>query len=192
MGTKEEFNSEVTQACQTRNTLQGLLARLPQAEDEERLILEKSLGPALVSYQHQVRRLKEMQETEASALTVREVNRREREVGILATDLALIENGLKTKQVEMQQIASPQELLALERLEDAVHGVLQASQTTYQVLRDDNRYLTQIHNRLEWETTELHSLTKRAQSLTEATSEKCLGYVIIGLVILLVLQLILL
>lgn len=192
MGTKEEFNSEVTQACQTRNALQGLLARLPQAEDEERLVLEKSLGPALASYQHQVRRLQELQTAEAPNLTVREVNRREKEVGILATDLALIENGLKTKQIEMHQIASPQELLALERLGDAVHGVLQASQTTYQVLRDDNRYLTQIHNRLDWETTELQSLTKRAQSLTEATSEKCLGYVIIGLVVLLVLQLILL
>ena len=192
MGTKEEFNLGVSQACQTRNTLQGLFARLPQVEDEERLVLEKSLESALASYQRQVGKLKEMQEAEVSTLTVREVNRREREVGILLTDLTLIENGLKTKQLEMHQISSPQELVALEDLGDAVHAVLQASQTTYQVLRDDNRYLTQIHNRLEWETSELSSLTKRAQSLTEATSEKCLGYVIIGLVVLLVLQLILL
>lgn len=192
MEAKEKFNSEVNQACQTRNALQGYLARLPHAEAEERLVLEKAFSCSLDSYQNQVRRLKKMHEEEAPALTVREVNRREREMGILTTDLALIENGIKTKQPEMHQLSSPDELLSLERLEDAVHGVLQASQATHQVLKDDNRYLTQIHNRLDWEASELSSLTKRAQSLSEATSEKCLGYVIIGLVVLLVLQLILL
>lgn len=192
MGTKEEFNQGVTQACQTRNTIQALIARLPQAEAEERLALEKSLAPAVTSYQNQVRRLREVNALEAPALTVREVNRRDRELGILTTDLALIENGMKTKQLDMQFLSSPQDQLALERLDDAVHSVLQASQTTYTVLRDDNRYLNQIHNRLDWETSSLSALTKRTQSLTEATSEKCLGYVIIGLIVLLVLQVVLL
>ena len=192
MGSKEEFNASVSQACQTRNTLQSLLVRLPQAEKEERLILENSIAPAFTSYKNQVRRLEEIAEGERQAVTARESSRREKEVSILKTDLSLIENGLKTKQLQMHAIQSPQELLDIERLGDSVHNLLLSTQATYDILRDDNRYLTQIKHRTDWEAVELSALTRKAQTLTDATSEKCMVYVIIALAVFLVLQLVLL